>query len=122
MSMHIHSDMDEWFKGIDESEPGEVTWKALDGVLEEGFGQTQELVHVITGSLRGSGRVSHSHTEDSWEGSITYGGPAPGFAHPNVTYAQAEMSRGSVHNWFRFLYLLDSDFEHNLFVRAREGD
>lgn len=122
MSIRIHVDVDAWLDALDAHEgPGEETLQALSAVLALGFEQSQMKVHVITGSLKGSGRVSNRRVEDGWEGEISYGGPAPGYPHPYVRYAREEFGRGEDHDALSNLHLLSSDFLDAMFatVRAR---
>jgi hypothetical protein len=122
MSIRIHVDVDGWLDALDAHEgPGEETLEALSAVLALGFEQTQAKVHVITGSLRGSGRVSDRRVNDGWEGEITYGGPAPGYAHPFGRSAREECGRSEQHDALSNLHLLSSDFLDAMFatVRAR---
>lgn len=122
MGIRIFIDVSEWLDALDAHEgPGAETLEELSRVLAAGFVESQMLVHVVTGSLKGSGRVSNKRTEDGWEGEITYGGPAPGFAHPYVRYAKEEFGRGEEHNAMRNLDLQNSDYLDALgaTVRAR---
>ena len=122
MGVRILVDVREWLDALDAHEgPGPETLFALSEVLAEGFAQSQARVHVVTGSLRGSGRTSQRRVEDGWEGEITYGGPAPGYAHPYVRYAREEFGRGEEHNALGNLDLLGEDFLNALgaTVRAR---
>lgn len=111
VSVRIYINVDRWIDALDAHEgPGVETLEELSRTLASGFAETQMLVHVITGSLKGSGRVSNKRTENGWEGEITYGGPAPGFAHPYVRYAKEEFGRGEEHNAMRNLDLMHSDY------------
>lgn len=115
-------DVSEWLDALDAHEgPGEETLLALSQVLSEGFAETQARVHVDTGSLRGSGRVSSDRVEEGWEGEITYGGPAPGYAHPYVDYAREEFGRGGDHDAMSNLDLMREDYLEAMgaTVRAR---
>ena len=83
----------------------------LEGTLKSAFGETQVLVHVITGSLKLSGWTSSDFDGDVWTGTIEYGGPSAGPNNP-VTYAIYEMARGGEHDWFRTLPAFDPLFEN----------
>jgi hypothetical protein len=74
---------------------------ALDSVLAELYGLTQMAVHVITGSLKHSGTMDSSISDDGhvWEGEIGYGGPSEGSVHPYVIYAYFEQRRGGAHDF-----------------------
>lgn len=73
----------------------------LKPVLDEAFEDTQTVVHVITGSLKASGKVdsSYSSEENEWQGSITYGGPSAGSINDPVKYAWYEARRGESHDF-----------------------
>src|SRR5690606_38051615 len=66
----------------------------LDTILHTGFAQTQAAVHVITGSLKSSGKATTNFDGDTWEGEITYGGISMG-VNNRVTYAIYEKARGA---------------------------
>lgn len=72
---------------------------AFEVVLEDQFRATQAAVHVITRSLKGSGRSEFKMDNNSWEGEITYGGPSPGFIHNPVDYAEYERERDGNHDF-----------------------
>jgi len=124
VSIHIFIDVDEWLDALDAHEgPGIETTFALGAVLAAGFAETQELVHVVTGSLQASGRMGTKTNDDSWEGEITYGGSAPGFPHNPVTYAKKEFGKGEEHDAMRNLDLMDQDYLEAMTatVKARLG-
>lgn len=88
--------------------------RGLERTLRNAFLDTQAKVHVITSSLKGSGRSSSEFVAPThWEGHITYGGPSPGFPNDPVVYAIYEMARGGEHDFFRDLPMYDP-----LFVQA----
>jgi len=62
---------------------------ALHAVLDFGFAQTQAAVHVESGALKASGKISVSGGGETWEGEIQYGGAGP------VDYAIYEKRRGT---------------------------
>jgi hypothetical protein len=72
---------------------------AFEVVLEDQFRATQAAVHIITRSLKGSGRSEFKMDENSWEGEITYGGPSPGFINNPVDYAEYERERQGSHDF-----------------------
>lgn len=72
---------------------------ALDEVLGMAFEDTQAKTHVITGSLKASGKMEVSVDGDEWKGTITYGGASGGPINP-VNYAIYEMARGGAHDFF----------------------
>lgn len=84
---------------------------AMETVLHAAFEDTQAITHVITASLKGSGKTESDFDGDNWTGSITYGGSSPGFKNDPVTYAIYEMARGGDHDFFRNLQLYDRQFE-----------
>jgi hypothetical protein len=75
----------------------------LEEILHQGFEETQRIVHVITGSLRGSGKTQTEFTASIWTGEIIYGGDAPGFPFDPVEYAEHERGRGGDHDFYRNL-------------------
>lgn len=84
----------------------------LDRVLARGFTATQGAVHIITGSLKMSGKMESELHRDYWEGTISYGGVSLGVNNP-VTYAIYEKARDGDHDFFSPLKALDP-----LFVQA----
>lgn len=94
-----------WIADLKESaEPYEAT-VLLEGVLQEAFADTQAATHVITGSLKASGKTDSDMDNDEWYGTIEYGGslwsvPSPGPAKDPVEYAVYEMARGGDHDFF----------------------
>lgn len=120
--VRIEADLRDFFRALDILEgPGPETVSALDVALMEGFTQTQSSTHVITGSLKGSGRKSSEVAHQGWRGEISYGGPAPGFPRDPVDYAKYELQRGGAHDFFSSLPMLYRDFEQAMFatVKAR---
>lgn len=98
--------------------------KGLQIVLEHAFLDTQEKAHVISGSLKASGKSSEDWDGEKWTANIEYGGPlittpipAPGYSPSQtapkdpVDYAIYEMARGGEHDWFRDLPLFEPFFE-----------
>lgn len=65
----------------------------LETVLAAQFQATQQHVHVITGSLKASGKFDGNVQRHAWEGQISYGGLAPGAVHNPVDYAEIERER-----------------------------
>lgn len=99
--IEIHSDWGEVHAELDRLEgmPDGPMKALLDGVLLSAFFATQEEVHVITGSLRGSGNASSDVDGDEWTGLVSYGGPSPGFPFNPVRYAEYERRRGGDHDF-----------------------
>lgn len=108
-----------WIADLAESaEPYEATVK-LEGVLQAAFGETQAATHVITGSLKASGKTESDMHEDEWVGTIEYGGelwavPSPGPARDPVDYAIYEMARGGDHDFFGPLVAYEGKIEEIL--------
>jgi hypothetical protein len=71
----------------------------LESVWAAMFAQTQMKTHIITGSLKASGRPETDYNGFEWSGAIYYGGPSGGINNP-VEYAIYEMARGGSHNFF----------------------
>lgn len=87
-------------------------------VLRDAFGDTQARTHVISGSLKASGKVSSDYDGHVWSGEISYGGPltgspTPGPPPPNgeVVYAIYEMARGGAHDFFGGLPVYEEKFQ-----------
>lgn len=111
MSVRIYVDVSEWLDALDAHiGPGEESHVALNGVLASLFNEIRAKVHVVTGSLKASGRMNTDVSDDEWRGEITFGGPAPGMAHPYVTYAKEEFGRGGAHDPVSNLDLTSYDF------------
>ena len=119
-TLRIQADLDDFYDALRVlSGPGPETVIALDGVLSAGFAETQARVHVITESLKRSGRPKSTHDDDSWDGAIIYGGPSPGSVNDPVEYAEYERQRGGTHDYLSNLPLLHSDFEDALYASVR---
>lgn len=71
----------------------------FDVVLTQQFQATQRAVHVVTRSLKTSGKSSSDSSGTSWEGEITYGGPSEGSIHNPVDYAEYERERDGNHDF-----------------------
>jgi hypothetical protein len=80
------------------------TTMRLESTFLRAFLGTQGVVHVRTGSLKGSGRVSTNFGGSQWEGTMNYGGPSPGFPHDPVKYAKPELARHGTHNFYAPAY------------------
>lgn len=97
--------------------PGEEGWLRFEMVLATLFVSTQAAVHVITGSLKATGRVNSRHVGGTWRGSISYGGafnpelppPAPG-PPQKVDYAIYEQARGFGHDFMAAVDHADQRF------------
>ena len=78
--------------------PGEYTFMSFEGAFTEAFAIIEEDVHIQTGSLFSTGRVTTAFEGPFvWEGTIHYGGPAPGRINDPVYYGAAELARGGDH-------------------------
>lgn len=116
----IQIDMSEWTEAMRAIRgPGSETVAKLEEVMAEAFAESQAIVHVITGSLKGSGRTSFKVEGDQWDGSISYGGASPGFLHDPVDYAGYEQERGGSHDFLRNTDLIHSDLEDALYESMR---
>lgn len=91
------------------SPPTFETVGRLESVLRNAFLNTQARTHIITTSLKLSGRSSSDFDGKTWQAGITYGGPSTGPINP-VEYAVYEMARGGEHNFFRDLPLFDQAY------------
>lgn len=110
-------DMDEWTDALRAiSGPGVETVAELESIMDTAFEETQALVHIITGSLKGSGRTSFHTHESQWDGEISYGGPSPGFPHDPVDYAEKEFGRGGSHDAMRNVDLIREDLKNAMYA------
>lgn len=100
-SWNIRVDVDDALREVDRvgDLPGLDTILALEGVLADAFNGTQQAVHIITGSLKGSGSLSSTLADDVWSGEVSYGGPSPGFVNDPVRYAWYEQRRRLSHDF-----------------------
>lgn len=88
----------------------------LEALLQSAFAETQASTHVITGSLKASGKTETDFDGEEWSGAIEYGGilwktAAPGPPNDPVDYAIFEMARGGEHDFFGPLVAYDSKVE-----------
>lgn len=90
--------------------PGVEDLLAFEAVLVTQFQLSQQTVHIITGSLKNSGKLRSGLTQNKWEGSITYGGLSAGFPHNPVKYAHYEQQRDESHDFMETVYKLDSRY------------
>lgn len=113
MGITIKSDYRQFYKEIDRLEKAPLKAKTyLDAVLNTGFKLTQGAVHVITTSLKTSGKMESEMHGDTWIGTIQYGGVSLGVNNP-VTYAIYEKARDGDHDFMSPLATLDS-----LYIKA----
>lgn len=68
-------------------------------VLALQFAAGQAAVHVDTGSLRGSEEIDSDYATGRWVGTVSFGGPSPGFENDPVDYAVYEAARGGPHDF-----------------------
>lgn len=102
------------------SGPSFKTVGALEQVTADGFMATLAAVHVITGSLKGSGRTETEFDGTTWQGTILYGGPSPGPNNP-VDYAIYELARGGDHYWFGVLDSFEQSYEQAVLTHFQGG-
>lgn len=81
----------------------------FESVLARQFNATQARVHVQTGSLKTSGKVSSSKTPSSWEGNISYGGLSGGIHNP-VDYAEFERERDGAHDFLAPAVAMEQEY------------
>ncbi|QOP66160.1 hypothetical protein SEA_DANIELLEIGNACE_19 [Arthrobacter phage DanielleIgnace] len=74
--------------------------------VEVMFGATQQMIHVVSGDLQGSGRMDIvEETGETVTAAITYGGgrrsnAKPTWKHQEIDYAKYELERGGSHDFF----------------------
>ncbi len=81
----------------------------FEAILAVQFEATQRAVHVITRSLKSSGRIASNADSNSWEGTISYGGPSTGIHNP-VDYAEYERERDDAHDFLAPAKALESRY------------
>jgi hypothetical protein len=92
--------------------PGFKVVGSLEAALAVAFADTQAKTHVITGSLKASGKTETDFdSQGNWTGAISYGGASAGPNNP-VDYAIYEMARGGEHDFFRDLPKYYESFDH----------
>ena len=82
---------------------------AFERVLAAQFAATQAKVHVITRSLKSSGKSASNYSQNKWEGTITYGGPSTGVHNP-VDYAEYERERDASHDFLSPAHTIESGY------------
>lgn len=92
--------------------PSVADYMKFESVLASQFQATQRAVHVITRSLKSSGKVASHFTDDRWEGVISYGGLSEGIHNP-VDYAEYERERDGDHD-----FLAPARNMGNLYINA----
>ncbi len=90
--------------------PNVKVTEKLEMALAEVFTISQAEVHVITGSLRGSGKTMSDFDGSEWSGQASYGGPSAGFPNNPVEYAFYEWRRGGTHDFFGHASQVESKF------------
>lgn len=119
ITAHIRVTSDTWDDRLKHlSRPEFTLSRYLNPVLDAAFAETQARVHVITGSLKLSGRHEGGYdaSQDEWRGEITYGGAAPGAINNPVDYAWYEQRRDGDHDF------MSSVHEHLDAFAAGMGD
>lgn len=93
------------------SKPPVQTIAKLEGELNSTFLATQAATHIITGSLKASGKTTSDWDENTftWTGEIIYGGASTGLISP-VDYAIYEQARGGAHDFMAPVTLHEPNF------------
>lgn len=91
----------------------------LEAMLAAAFAETQAATHIITGSLKASGKTNSEFDGDEWTGEIIYGGAlwkaaVPGPPNDPVDYAIYEMARGGDHDFYGPLVAYEGKVEQIL--------
>ena len=102
------SEMKDFFEAL-EKPPVKLIMR-LEKLLASTFGATQAATHIITMSLKLSGKTSSDWDGGHWEGDISYGGESTGINNP-VDYAIYEMARGGHHDFLQPAYEAEPLFE-----------
>ena len=102
------SEMKDFFNAL--QKPPVVAIGKLEKLLSATFAATQAATHIITTSLKQSGKTDSDWDGANWEGHITYGGESTG-PISDVDYAIYEMARGGDHDFLRPAYEAEPAFE-----------
>lgn len=86
----------DFFNGL--QKPPVKTILSLEKELALVYASTQAATHVITASLKLSGKTSSDFDGNEWSGMVSYGGPSAGVNNP-VAYAIYEQQRGGAHDF-----------------------
>lgn len=97
--------------------PSYKVTSGLETVHRAVFVDTQARTHIITGSLKASGKSETDFDGETWTGKITYGGvlwkpAAPGPPNDPVDYAIYEMDRGGSHDFFGGIPSFAAQIDH----------
>lgn len=100
--------------------PSPIGTAALETVFDGGAKTVQGAVHVLSGSLKSSGksRSGTNRATHSWSGQIRYGGPSMGVNNP-VDYAIYEKRRGGAHDFFLPLIALHEGYVQAILTEMR---
>lgn len=112
------SEMKDFFQALEK--PPVKAIMALETLLTKTFAATQAATHIITTSLKQSGKTESDFDGSQWHGDISYGGPSGGPNNP-VDYAIYEMARGGHHDFFGPAYAAESEFEAILLEYFPDG-
>ena len=112
MMFYLEVDISDVEKELDRiiDGPGKEDIIEFEAVLATQYQVTQQAVHIQTGSLRNSGKISSVSQPEKWEGKIQYGGPSIGFPHNPVKYAEYEQEREGAHDFMEPIYTLDERY------------
>lgn len=81
--------------------PGPYTYMSFEDAFIEAFNVIHEDIHIETGSLFSTGKLdTHFETDHVWEGTIRFGGAAPGMPRDPAYYGVYELARGGDHFFF----------------------
>ena len=83
----------------------------LEKVAGQGFAATQAATHIITGSLKISGKLKTDFDGNTWDMQVTYGGEAHGAVFDPVRYAIYERARGGEHDFMAPLIPYEDQIE-----------
>lgn len=117
IKLEVHDEFDREINRFADGVPIEYLLQ-FEIVLHEQFRGTQAAVHVITRSLKSSGKMSSSHSKSSWEGEITYGGASEGIHNP-VDYAEYERERDGVHDFLAPAEAIESEYQNAMMTYLR---
>lgn len=114
-----------------ESSPHIGTLTKLEEALHGAYADAQVRVHIITGSLKASGKTHTEYNKERalWTGEIQFGGDSKGAVNDPVLYAFYEWRRQGPHDFMggfpahehNFEQAIDAELASSLYVVKQTG-
>ncbi len=86
-----------------EDGPVFTDYQKFSSTTLEQYERAMNDVHIITHSLKSSGKWKAEHNHDKFEGEVSFGGASPGSVYDPVRYAKEEQGKGEEHDFMRDL-------------------